>query len=340
MAQLERMHRLIEAERIDKLSAHSNSENENSEKNIKTLSIFFVFLRWPFIFGALFFSLSALYLHANTPKYLAEIKITPSESSRGSLISDGLESMGGLASLAGLSLKSTSTASPFELYLNSLRSREIANELANDERIMHTFFADNWDAERKAWIQPKGMLPQIKYSLKNILGVPATRWSPPGAQELQKILMEEIDIYESSTNPVTRVQFAHKDSDFAVYFLQRLHEATDNRVRADALKQANAFAAHLTHRLRNAHLPEHREALAEALMEQERAIMMASSSIPYAAKPLGSPTTPNLPTLPSAKLVLTFGLMLGIFLGTLVALTDFNALRTALRSRIRTKLHQ
>lgn len=80
-----------------------------------------------------------------------------------------------------------------------------------------------------------------------------------------------------------RMRYMHPDPEFAAIFLQRLHAIADGLIRYNTRREVNGRIDYLRGELEKARNPEHRRALADLLMEQERLRMLVSIDQPYAA---------------------------------------------------------
>src|SRR5437868_4380930 len=103
--------------------------------------------------------------------------------------STGAVPNGGLASLTQLALPSTQTGSEFRFYLDSLHTRDIADELAKDSDLMHTIFSSEWDPVKMVWVEPQLTgTDALIMNIKDFLGFPAKRWHPPDGETMLQFL--------------------------------------------------------------------------------------------------------------------------------------------------------
>jgi hypothetical protein len=262
---------------------------------------------------------AVIYLNLATYRYRAELRVTPSSSRPSALASAG-SAGANLASLAGISLGAATTASPFDLYMDAFLSREVASDLARDPRIMHHVFASNWDSHSASWHPVTSVFSNLTTALKQILGGRPERWRRPDAAALQEYLLRSIQVYKGTTSPVTRIQYDDADPDFAAYLLSQMNTRADRKVRGDAIIQARSYLTYLTQRLATVALTELRSRIADQLSRQEELLMMASSSVPYAAVTLEPPSVPETPASPRQALALGAGVLAGMIGGTLVIL--------------------
>jgi uncharacterized protein involved in exopolysaccharide biosynthesis len=272
-------------------------------------------------------ALGVLFMHGVAAKYSAELRVTAADttSQQPSGRSGGL---GGIAALAGVSLNSQDGASPFQLYINGLSSRALADQLARDKRIMRTIFHDEWDRDAGRWVKPAGVARTLLRTLKGLAGSDSI-WRAPDAARLQQYLDDEIEVVEPGAKaaPITVISYHHSNPDFARYMLDRINAAADMIVRRQAQARASSNIRYLSQRLETIALPEHRRALADSLAAQEQALMIASSSLPYSLTVVQAPTASGRPVWPDLGQALATGLLLGALAGATLALCDIRPLR-------------
>jgi uncharacterized protein involved in exopolysaccharide biosynthesis len=264
--------------------------------------------------------LAIVYLNLATYRYRAELRVTPSAASKTPALALGGGNVGGLASLAGISLGAAASATPFDLYMDAILSREVAEHLARDPLVMRAVFAADWDVSGKRWRDPYTGLGNAVRSLKSLMGIPVRPWQKPDAAALQKHLERSLKVYKNNTVPITRIQYDHRDGYFAAYLLTRMNDIADRKVRRDALDQARVYTTYLSKRLPEVTIAELRSRIVDQLSKQEELTMMASSAVPYAAVPLEEPTVPDLPDNPRPRIVLPLGVLAGVAIGVLLAL--------------------
>lgn len=295
------------------------------ETDIDVLALTNVLLsrkRLIFIAGFAGLFLGALYLHFATFKYTVELDVTPAQASQDNL-ANSLKKMSGLASLAGVGIPSGTEATPFDLYLAGIHSRDVARELAEKPGLLQNIFPQEWDAGTRAWKQPTGMLPALKNAVKWALGFPDRQWTPPNPARLQEYMQENVIIERSAKNPTVTVSFDHPDPEFGIGFLRDTHEVVDDYLREKALERSAGNIAYLTWKLNRVTVAEYRSALTEALSEQERTRMLASSPAAYAAEPFGNPAASRRATVPNAFFVLLACTIGGILIGVAMSLIHY-----------------
>ena len=275
--------------------------------------------RWWLVLAAAVLGLLAavVYLRTADYSYTAELRVSAAESSSGR--TGASDRLGGLAALAGVAGEAQS-ASPFRLYLEGIKSREVAERLARDRALMQTVFANEWDPTRRAWRQPQGFLGGIKVGVWNILGLPRFAWTPPGAARLQEFIGKSVNVIQSVKSPLVVIAFQTPEPKFGMRFLTRLDATTDDILREKQKERTRSNIAYLSDKLRGVTFVEQRTALFEALNDEQRQDMLANSRAPYAADAFGVPTASLTPTTPKQAPLLVTGVIAGTILGIVLAL--------------------
>jgi len=278
---------------------------------------------WVTIVAALAIALTAavIYLNLSTYEYAVAMRIAPVATSGGDGLSSRFASLGGLAAVAGVSLPDSGGSASFKLYVESLHSRDVANILSRDPALMHKVFVREWDDRAKAWRLPSGIFHDATVAIKSLLGLPILPWAPPSAARLQQWMQEKIGVEQNIKTPVVTVTLSSDAPVFAAHFLDRLGSTVDELLRERALLRTNEYIQYLSQRMATITLAEQRVAVAQALGEQERIKMAASSDRPYAAEVFDHPSASDRPVSPSPAKVLTIALVLGLVSGIGLVLT-------------------
>ncbi len=276
--------------------------------------------RWWLVLGVTLGALVAAVVYLRTADYLytAELHVYAAPSSAGS--SPGASSLNSLAAIAGLGGAPVESATPFRLYLDGVRAREVAERLARDRELMRGIFAGEWDPVSRGWREHHGVLGGIKRFTWNILGLRYQSWHVPDAARLADYIAENVNVIQNVKTPIVAITLDHPDPRFAVRFLTSLGAATDQFLREKQQERTRSNIEYLSEKLREVTLVEQRAALFAALSEQERQGMLANSQAPYAANPFGAATASTSPTKPRQIPLLIAGLVGGLILGSALAL--------------------
>lgn len=256
-----------------------------------------------------------LYLNFAERRYAARLIVTPIAGSAG--LPSGI---GGLASIAGIRIPGSDAESQFDLFLEGLVTRESAVRLIrNHSNLLPMMFPGEWNATSRRWEQPHGTIPSAIRTLKPLLGIDNSYRAPDPAR-VEQWLKREIEIAKARDQRLTVISVVTRDPQFGQQLLSALHSEGDNLLRERAVDRANDYAAYLTEKLGVVTVADYRQALVDALAEQEKTRMMASSDLPFAADPFGPPSTPVRPASPQPLVVLAVSAVLGLLLGVLLVL--------------------
>lgn len=260
--------------------------------------------------------LASAYLSRATVQYTTELKVSPVQAEAGGLI----RRLGGLASLAGAAgLGKADAATPFDLYLEAWYAPEVAQRLAEDPAVLRGAFWKEWQDGR--FVEPRSTIGDLVRGTKRLLGAPIVPWREPDAARLGEWLVDNVSVNRSNRSAIVTISLEHPDPAFAQDLLMRLHREADRTVRAKTLDRTAGTIAYLERKLQEVVLAEHREALAQALGEQERNRMMASvQSVAFAAEQFGAPRTSSEPTAPRPLVAIVVGAGAGLLLGVVAAL--------------------
>ena len=257
-----------------------------------------------------------LYLHVTTPLYSIALTVTPANNR----VSSQASKLGGLASLAGIRLPVADEEVPFELYLEGLTSRQVADLVAQDASLMRALFPNQWNEAQQRWVEPSGVRTTLANIIRIALGRPMRSWQPPDGASLQAALSKNIKIERKRTSPVVTISVHFADPEIGRRLLWRLHEHADEILRQRTLERTTQYIDYLREKLRSVEVAEHRQALFEILSEQERQLMIASSTLPYAAEPFEGPIASISPVHPNPPVVLAIALFLGFGMGAIAVL--------------------
>lgn len=274
---------------------------------------------WPAIGALLGVAIAFVILNLATPKYTVILRLAPASSTQNPLAGT-LGRLGGLASLAGVQVRpGTEGASNFELFLDRLRSRALAEELAQDRDLLRGVFAQEWDEAAQRFHERPRLLRPIRGLVYALAGQPEPSWTPPGPDRLQRFIEKELTIIQPGPKdpPITLLRVRFSDPAFGIRFLAALHQQADRDIRSQSLARSKLYAAHLAAKLNETEVAEHRAVLSEALLEQQRSVMMATTPAPFAAVPLEPPTSSDRPTSPAIVPTLLAGLTVGLVAGLL-----------------------
>ena len=232
-----------------------------------------------------------------------------------------LGGLGGLASLAGVSLP-TSSSSDFLTYKFLLKSEEVAARMLKDRDLLLSVFSSEWDTERELFRQPaSGPLRSVVRGLKNLLtGNEPSAYIPPNAARLSAWMANAFNSSEDRETGFLTLSAETANPTLMVDVITRATQETDQLLKERYVATAEQTMSFYQQQLSRARAREHREALAKLIAQEDQKLMLASKGSYFVAEPITEPYVSLGPTSPKALLVLALSVVLGGFLGAAIVL--------------------
>jgi len=247
------------------------------------------------------------------PVYTASATIGPPRPSPASSMLTGLGGGGAAGSITKRLLGSSAggqSTDPFDEYLAVLYSTRLANELTKKEHLLPVIFASSWDEKTGTW-RERGPLHRVMAAIKHFLHRPST--DHPDANYLRDYLSKHLDILGTTSK---NLLVASSDSSYlavslpapsprqAETILNVILSRADEIIRQEQLRDVNARITYLSSELPKISQAEQKDAIIQALSNQESLRMMLVADQRYASTlidiPHASPTPTWPPSLPVA----------------------------------------
>jgi len=219
--------------------------------------------------------------------YSASVLVTPvgEESSKG----PSLDGLGGLASMAGVSL--SSGGGDIKVNLAVLKSREFLWAFVKENKLKPVLFADEWDAERKTWREKE-----------------PSRWG--AYRKISKMVLISSD--EKSGLVTVAVEWT--DADLAAEWANDLVARLNAHLRWEALERSKKTLGYLNEELGKVKVADIRQALFDLISQEQKKAMLASTQKEYAFRVLDKAVAPDRKVKPKrAQMVILTVLLSGFF---------------------------
>ena len=191
--------------------------------------------------------------------------------------------------------------------------------MAKNQDILITLYGDQWDPSIQTWHEPPaGVVTKVRNILRSVLGLaPQRPWHAPNGENLQGFLNDSLVVTTDPRKPyIATIKMSSSSREFATRFLNLLVQTADERLRRKALDRAQVYINYLIAKLSTVTVSEHRDAITQALGDQERYAMVASAGgKPFAAEVFQTPWGSNLPEWPSPRQSYIVYMLLGAALG-------------------------
>jgi hypothetical protein len=249
--------------------------------------------------------------------YQAQMQVMAAQPNEGAANSQ----LGAVAALAQIATPLPQTGTQFSFYVDSLTSRDVADVLAKNPRVMHTIFADQWDEATQTWHPPpETRWQRYRREIKQFVGLPVQPWHAPTGEELLYFLTGNVQVQGDPRKPyLTKIALYYPDRDFAVYFLNLLNQTADSILRQKEIQRTTQNIAFLGKTLGTITIAEHRAAIAQVLSAEEKRLMSARNDSPFAAEFFERPWAATFPSFPVPMQSIMWGAITGAIIGYLLA---------------------
>lgn len=257
--------------------------------------------------------LASFYLHVAARKYTVSMTFKP-------VIEEGagpnLAGLGGLASLAGVSLPQSGSGD-FATFRTLLRSEEVAERVIAATELLPAIFKNEWDAQQAQFRKPpRGLLGRSLSGLKSILtGDEKRDYIAPNPQRLSIFMDRMLGLSVNNETGILTVSAESEDPETLVALIVAATEATDQLMKERYIVNAEQTLQFYQSKILTSRSREHREALAKLISAEDQKLMLTSEGRHFVAEPLTRATTSMDPTSPKSVLVLALALVLGLFSG-------------------------
>ena len=282
--------------------------------------------KWLILFiSCVSLALASFYLNGAVRKHTVSMTFKPViEESSG----PNLAGLGGLASLAGVSLPQSGSGD-FATYRTLLRSQEVAERVIATTELLPAIFKNEWDAQNAQFREPsRGVVRQSLSGLKSVLtGDEKGDYIAPNPQRLSIFVEDTFALTLDKETGFLTVSAESDDPELIVALIIAATEATDELMKERYIINAEQTLQFYQSKILTSRSREHREALAKLISAEDQKLMLTSEGRHFVAEPLTRATISMAPTSPKSVLVLALALMLGGCVGA-----AFVLIRSAVRN--------
>ncbi len=231
--------------------------------------------------------------------YRAEVVLAPvsDEGSKSGGISSALGGLGGLASMAGISLGGGGSV---EENLAVLKSREFLWQFIKDQKLMPVLFADDWDADKKGWKEDD----------------PAKQ---PGLWDAYRLFTKGglLSVSKDKDSGLVTVSIEWKDAALAADWANMLVNRLNEFLRQQAISRSNGNLHYLNKELSRTHVADMRQALFELISQQQKKAMLANTQKEFAFQVIDKAVAPDRKAKPKRSLIVILSAFVAGFLAVI-----------------------
>ena len=275
---------------VDK-NAAGNADNYRqfeSEDEINLLDLALVVARnkrmiLAVTFAAAFLAAGISLLLPNT--YRAEVVMVAAQSgdSKGGGLASALGGLGGLASLAGVSLGGGGNV---EENIAVLKSRDFLWQFVQEKKLMPVLFEDQWDAARKTW---KDTDPKEQ----------------PGQMDVYRLFNEGglLSVSKDKKTELITVSVEWQDAERAAEWANELVARLNAYLAQQAIARSENSLKYLNEELANTPIEEMRRTLFELIASEQKNAMLANTQKDFAFRVLDPALVPDKKAKPKRALI-------------------------------------
>jgi uncharacterized protein involved in exopolysaccharide biosynthesis len=243
-------------------------------------------------------ALGAAYCLAVKPWYRADVllKLADTKSTQG--LSSSLGALGGLASLAGITVGNTTSSEPIAV----LTSREFVGDFIKDQDLLPLFFPGKWDASAHRW------------KTSAVEDQPDVR---DGVRYFEKKIVHVVE--DRKTSLIT-LSIDWKDPVKAAEWANVLVARVNENMRLRAAGEAQSNVNYLKHEMATSNLVPLQESIGRLLETELQRLMLASLSKEYAFRIIDHAQVPKWRYRPLPLVVIPGAFVLGLALSVIFLL--------------------
>ncbi len=258
--------------------------------------------------------LAGLYLRVVGYKYEINMEVASSAESQNSMSGSLL----GARRLLGLQSGGESFVSPFNIYLQNLKTRTTAAELYKDKDLLKRLFPSRWDAEKGEWVIPASIAGNVKNAIAELVDFPSQQVAEPDVTNLYGFLSRKISIEERDFGKY-RVSVLLKNRETGLELLTKLHEIADRSTKSFITNISDERIDLLSERVARSNNTEIRDSLVQTILSSEHTKTMVDEKN-FSAIVFQQPSTTNVPTKPNPTLVLGIAGLMGLLISAMFIL--------------------
>jgi LPS O-antigen subunit length determinant protein (WzzB/FepE family) len=244
---------------------------------------------------SIFVVIFAAYALLATEWFRADVLLAPAEEGA----DQGLASQfGGLASLMGINVGQGNEAEALAV----LKSRDFAREFIEDENLLPILLADEWDSAAGRWAADD-----------------TEEW--PDSQDGEIFFSENVrSVEEDIDTGLVKLTIEWIDAKLAAEWATLMVERLNDRMRKQALVQAEANVEYLQSELAAAQVISLQVSISQFLENELQKLMLARGNEEFAYRVIDSAQVPKERSKPHRTLLVAFSILLGGFIGAVIVL--------------------
>lgn len=242
--------------------------------------------------------------------YQASAVIAPVDNSK-------LPNIGGLGSLASSFSGILGGSSNSEEINSLLNSNILREEVIIKYNLLHVFFEDRWDAEKKTWHEPTAF-QTFYYS--TILGVEEEKLKQPGVWDGLRFLEKKLKIKKDTKENTLTITFEYQDPVITARIVDHFIDGLNDHMSGEAIRVAQANRKYLEAELEKTFDPLLQQKIYAMIAQQIETATLAQAKENYAFKVLDPPMVPDKKIKPKKLLLMALSVFVSFFFAIFIAI--------------------
>lgn len=290
--------------------------------------------KWIVIAIAILFSILSIIYAISLPNiYRAETTVAPvSNKNVNSAISSQL---GGLASLAGVSLGSGGTDKT-TIALAVLRSKKFQMNLIREYRMLPDLLAaSDWNSDSNEITYDHDVYE--KETGRWLIESNSSNSDSPSLQEGVEKYKEILNINEEPRTGLVKLTIEHVSPYIAKDWLDKTIKELNEYMRSREKLEAQESIKYLNGQIQETNIADVKSVLFDLIEEQTKTLMFAEIRDEYIFQTIDPAIVPEKKVKPSRALICVFGFMLGIVIAAVVIIVRFLLNKNSTENRLERK---
>ena len=230
--------------------------------------------------------------------YRAEVLLAPvkSDDGKGGGLASALGGLGGLASMAGISVGGGGSV---EENLAVMQSRDFLWKFVQEKKLMPILFEDAWDEQQKKWKEtdPK---------------------KQPGQLDAHRLFVEDIlSVDKDKKTVLVTVALEMKDAARAAELANALVDGVNQYLAQEAIARSERNLQFLNEELMRTQIEEMRKILFELIASEQKKVMLANTQKDFAFKVIDPAVEPDRKMKPKRSLIVILAALVAGFMAVI-----------------------
>lgn len=245
--------------------------------------------------------------------YRSSALVMPAQS-QGSSMSGSLSGLGGLASMAGISIPSGNSNNKEEAIAVLTSHQFLEDFIINNDILLPLMASKGWDPKKNELI----LNPKI-YDIKNKKWAGKTN-TPPSIQEAVRSFRQIYIVSENKKNGFVTISIDFYSPYVSKEWIDLIIENINETMRVQAVSMATSSLNYLNEQISKTNISEIKIVLSELAKSETQKIMLSKSSPEYVFKTIDKAFAPEIKISPRRSVICIIGALVGFSLSLLISI--------------------